>query len=217
MLENIKFLDHASNFLTEFNEYISDVDYEYIFNTLSSETMYDLIKLSEYYIDFFYKIGIQSMDFDHNLFLDSVCRISEIDIEINLYLTTYGKIGIHVSLKNNDPINPNFEILQHIYFINVNYANKVEFTNYIFNILFYAYIICSQFKFNPLLMYLYHKDDLDTLIEIRKRNIRLFNNDENCCVCNEQTITKTICKHTICQACFSSLIEKRCPLCRTDF
>jgi hypothetical protein len=214
MFENIKFLDSASNFLNEFNEYSSVVDYEHIFNYLQPDIKYDLFKLSEYYLEFFCNNGIQHLDFDYNLFLDSVCKLNLIELEINLYATTYKKVGIHVSLKNNDPIDSNFEILQHIYFKSVNYEDSNEFKNTLYNILFYAHIICTKFKFSPLLMYLYHEDDLDKLIEIRKRNIRLFNTKENCCVCIEQTITKTFCKHSLCQACYSSLITKNCPLCR---
>ena len=214
MFDNISFLNTCSNFLTEFNEFESEVNYSYIFNNLSSDTKYDLINLTDYYTNFFYKNEIDNNEYDHNLFIDSPSQISLIDIEINLYATTYGKVGIHVSLKNNDPLNPNFEILQHVFFTNVNYKNKPEFKNILYNILFYAHIICTQFKYSPLLMYLYHRDDLDILIEIRKRNIRLFNNEENCCVCIEQTITKTICKHALCQACYSSLVTKTCPICR---
>jgi hypothetical protein len=212
--EKIEFIEDASDFLTEFKEYFSKVNYRKIFNNLPVEIKVQLNQLSNYYSNFFEKIDLEHSDNGYNLFLDSVDSIDNLNVDINIYTTSYNKMGLHVSLKNNDSINPDYEILQHIYFVDVPFDDKHEMKKYLYNLLFYAYIICHDFSFNPLLMYLYHKNDIDKLVEMRKRNINLFSTVRNCSVCLEQTITKTPCKHYICQCCYSSLVVKKCPLCR---
>jgi hypothetical protein len=58
------------------------------------------------------------------------------------------------------------------------------------------------------------------------QNIKLDNVIETCCVCYNQTLTKTPCKHPLCHRCWFSIcketdddeddIECLCPLCRED-
>lgn len=45
--------------------------------------------------------------------------------------------------------------------------------------------------------------------------------DENCCVCNEATLTKTKCNHIVClpcrnKMCYGKLYDATCPVCRED-
>lgn len=37
---------------------------------------------------------------------------------------------------------------------------------------------------------------------------------KNCCVCDDETTHKTLCKHHICIVCISRLNKQRCPMCR---
>ena len=65
-----------------------------------------------------------------------------------------------------------------------------------------------------MLSYLNHRDDIPELLKIANSHTNLFGEKINCCVCMEQTITKTTCGHQLCQKCFCSLPKKICPLCR---
>ena len=104
--------------------------------------------------------------------------------------------------------------MQNLHLLDCDIENEDNFKNYIYNILFYTHIIIKQFKYNSLLKYLSHIDDIDDLIHIQELHLSLLSEIEECSVCLEPTITKTICKHVICQKCYSSLSKKICPICR---
>ena len=83
--------------------------------------------------------------------------------------------------------------------------------------MFITYFIVKEYKYSPLFYCLYHKDDVEELNNIKKRNLRLFGNELNeCCVCYEKTVKKTICKHNLCFKCYLKLEQKSCPLCRKE-
>ena len=80
------------------------------------------------------------------------------------------------------------------------------------------HIFVRDFKYNSLFINLYHNVDIENMLKIRNRSIRLYGNHNECCVCLENTIVKTDCKHFLCQKCFSKLSEpKTCPMCRNVF
>ena len=107
-------------------------------------------------------------------------------------------------------------MFQNIYLLDFDINNENEFKKYLYNILFYAYIIVRDFKYHPMLRYLNHKDDIDSLIDIKQTFMRLYGDTNECSVCFEPTITLTICNHYLCQKCYSQLQEKICPSCRAD-
>ena len=211
--------------LNEF-KYNSVVNYEKIFNNISNDTKNDLLIVTDYYYNYFSKeiINITSISSTIN----SLKKIDNMPIRIYLYVMTnykeyYNdidrvKIGVNVSLLIKDHVNKyEYDLLQHIFILNCDITNENCFKNYLYNILFYTHIILKDFKFHPLLYYIYHKDDIDNIVNIKLSFIRLFGDKHNeCSVCYENTIMKTVCNHYLCQKCFCSLIEKTCPLCREN-
>lgn len=206
-------------------DYNSLVDYEKIFNKLSTDIIEDLIIVTEYYYSLLKK-DIENDSINNIIYnISSVKEINGIPIKINLYiLTNYKryiddkesvKIGINVCLPIDEYINSEmYELLQHIYFLNCDITNDNNLKNYLYNILFYAHIIIKNFKYHPLLFHLHHEDDIKNIVNIKSSFIKLFGEFNKCCVCYENTITYTICKHYLCQLCYSKLTEKKCPICR---
>jgi hypothetical protein len=96
----------------------------------------------------------------------------------------------------------------------ININDEDELSNDIYNLLFYSHIIYNQFSYDPLLKYIYHRDEIQSIHDIKLSYINLFDNISECCVCMEPTNIKTMCKHTICQKCFCNLKPKKCPICR---
>ena len=133
--KNIFFIDGCSGFMSEFAEYNTKVDYEELFNNIPADVKKDIDDLADYYLQFFEIAEISNYDCDYNLFLDSIPKISGLEVDINIYTTSYKKIGLHVSLKKNDPINSENEILQHIFFLNAPFNKPIKFKNYIFNMI----------------------------------------------------------------------------------
>ncbi len=81
------------------------------------------------------------------------------------------------------------------------------------------YTILNDFKYSPILLNLYHKDEIKTISNIRYRRLRLFScpdDDLTCCCCLEQTVALTPCKHNLCYKCYVKLETKLCPICRTS-
>ena len=210
--------------IQEFN-YKSVVNYEKIFNELSDDIKNNLVTVTEYY----YRIIRNDID-SNNLFsilynISSVKQISGLPIKINLYIiTNYKKyihekesvkIGLNICLPVDEYVNSEiFDLLQQIYFLNCDIINENILKNYIYNILFYAHIIIKYFKYHPLLCHLHHEDDIQNIINIKNSFINLFGEFNTCSVCYENTVTFTICKHYLCQLCYSKLKEKKCPICR---
>lgn len=214
--------------INEFKGYKTVVDYEEYFNNLSRDVKKDLEFLSEYHYNDYKKNDINNL-LTITSKIPSVKKIDDMPIEINLYLIKdckknifsddiTNKIGINVCLSAKEYISEDVsDLLQNIYLLDCNIDDKEIFKNYIYNILFYAYMITQYFEYHPLLKYLYHKDDISYLVNIRQTYIRLFGEEDlSCSVCLEKTITKTNCNHYICQKCFCLLEKKKCPLCRKE-
>ena len=220
MKEFIKY----SGILKDFIIHKSIIDYEEIFNNLPAEVVEDLDILTEYYYNYL-STEIQNTSI-LSIKIQSIKSIDGLPIIFNLYLTKNfrpffsnatitNKIGLNISLPTREYISKNnMESLQNIHLLNCDIEDEDTFKNYIYNILFYAHIIVKHFKFDPLLRYLNHIDDIDDLIHIQELHLRLFGTIEECSVCLEPTITKTICNHVICQKCYCCLSKKVCPICR---
>jgi hypothetical protein len=102
-------------------------------------------------------------------------------------------------------------------FFNSRSITETKIKNYIYNLLFYIHIFVNNFVFDSLFDHFYHKDDIEPMKNIRLRIIRLFGNqDSECCVCGENSITTTECNHILCNKCFSKLPSKTCPMCRSN-
>jgi len=213
-----------SSILKEFRCFETDVDYEKIFNELDEDTISDLELLTEYYY-----IELTGENILSNIInLPCIKNISNLPIKIKLYyLKDYKifsiqtgpsskKIGISIYLPAIEVLNLNDGdgMVQNISFIMKNDITEDEFKNYIYNILFYAYVIIKNFIYHPILKYIYHNDDIDTLVHLKNVHIKLFGEKNECSVCMEETIGKTICKHNLCQKCYCGLQIKKCPMCR---
>jgi hypothetical protein len=218
-----KFIKY-SGIQKEFKIYSTQVDYENLFNNLSEEIREELKLLTEYYFQYI-KTQLENLNtVTLKIYHDK--KIDNIPMYLHLYVITdykpfinipasITKIGINLTLPENEYISSDYYyLLQNIYILGCNTDNDNEFKNYIYNILFYAYIICKDYQYHPMLSYLNHRDDIPELLKIAKAHINLFGEKINCCVCMEQTITKTTCGHQLCQKCFCSLSKKICPLCR---
>jgi len=220
----MKHFINYSGILKEFIIYKSSIDYEDIFNNLPNDTADELDALTEYYFDYLFR-EIQNINVISTR-IHSITHIDGLPVIANLYITKnfrqylsivpiINKIGINISLPIKDCImKKSSESLQHIYIMNFDIENEDNFKNYIYNILFYTYIIIHDFKYNPLLKYLNHKNEINDLVKLQLLHLKLFNIVNECSVCFESTITKTICNHVICQKCYCSLNSKICPICR---
>lgn len=200
--------------------YDTIVDYEMLFKEISDEDHTLLSRLTLYY----YKYFIDNTYF--SIAIEPIKKIDGIPIRIHFYINRNiydyrteeisTKIGVNVSMPPYEYVNvENSEILQNINLLGCDLNNEKIFKNYIYNVLFYTQIIIRDFKFHPILSYLNHKDDIENLLEIKGSIIKLFGENIDCCVCLEKTITKTICDHGLCQSCYSNLVTKSCPLCRS--
>jgi hypothetical protein len=226
---SIEFLDNffVSNELS--NIYKIDKDnYKKLFQELSQETKDDLLSLQNDIFDILSNIIEKNKrenleEFSFNLNLDGVNKINNFSSNIQLYFSKnrdyknngyVAKIGIIVSLSSHDYLDEYYDIFQHIYFLDFDYKNERTLKNHIYNILFHSYIITKFYKYSQLFYYMYLPEDIEKMVKIRKRNIRLFGEYKECSVCLEQTVSETKCNHPLCQKCYSSLTEKKCPLCR---
>lgn len=213
----------CSSFFNEFRIYRSVVDYSVIFDTLSDDIKNDLEELTRYYYEYLEEeltdIGTISVP------IQSVKKIDGIPVNIFMgiskdymqYVNSTGiksRISLSVYLSNKNYMHPEIFTLQNINLLNCNIESEDMFTNYIYNILFYAYVVIHQFKFHPMLLYLHHEEDIANLVDIRMCHVRLYGETNECCICLEKTITHTVCNHFICQRCYCKLDNKVCPLCR---
>ena len=206
-------IDNRDNgYLNELHGYVTTVNYSDVFDNLPEEVKIDLYNETEKYKTVFSNLGTTNIS--TSIFLDIVRNICEFDVDIELYIKKYNnfsKMGFNVYIKNTVyPAN-----LQSFYYINFD-VDKLD--NYIYNTLFHIYIFIRHFKYSPLFNFFHHENDIQNMIEIRMRGLRLFGNldDIDCSVCMEKTVGVTICKHILCQKCFSKLSTKICPMCRHD-
>ena len=218
-----KFVEIKSDINELSNYYKTSIDYSEIFNLLDENIKNDLEKLTEcIYINTIKNIG---NDKQLLFFLDDKQEIDGVECTFQIYVNEIQldyktnkitpKIGAIICIANNDYMGNVSDLLQNISISNFEPKVEFEYKNSLYNILFMCYMMINNFKFSPLFYSIYHKDDLKKMIEIRKRNIRLFGKYNECCVCYEQTITHTDCNHYLCQKCFISMNEKKCPMCRT--
>lgn len=216
-----------NNIIHEFKIYKTCVDYEELFNSLTPEIKEELDKLTEYYFNYFSSIDsntiIISTEMKHIKKIDELPTtiyfylIKEYKEYINLPNVTV-KLGINVALKNKEYIDGEY-MLQNIYLLDCDIFNAEIFKNYIYNILFYTYILVRDFHYSPMLKHLNHIQDIPNLLDIAYLHISLFgeNMEEyKCSVCLDNTITKTFCNHVLCQKCYSKLTKKQCPICRKN-
>jgi hypothetical protein len=212
-----KFIRADYGFCNEVTGYKSVVDYEREFNNLTSDVLEDLNKEVNFYFDLFIggNLATTVIDITNK-------SISHIHFDVDLYIyeasTNYSRIGFQVFMKDTS------YILQHLsYFAPFNIKNfdtqpsQIDtFKEYIFNCMFYIYIFCKKFKFHPMLNFFYHSDDITSMSDIKLRRNRLFGDEDNdCSVCFESTVTTTQCNHSLCNSCYAKLKVKVCPLCRS--
>ena len=211
-----KFIKADYGFCNEVVGYKSIVDYENEFTNTPSEVLEDLNKEVEFYFNYFisHNSATTIIDITNK-------NISSIHFDVDLYIyetsSNYSRIGFRVFMKDTS------YILQHLsYFAPFNMKNfdtqplQIDvFKEYIFNCLFYIYIFCKKFKFHPMLNFFYHADDIHSISDIKLRRHRLFGDEDNdCSVCFDPTVTTTPCNHSLCNSCYSKLKAKVCPLCR---
>lgn len=226
---NYDFVNYDS-ILNEFKIYDSNIDYEKLFNELSEDIQKDILTLT----DLYYKIFVTELQVENtttlSIFLNSTKKIDKIPVKTHLgvfknfkYMDqetgeekVVNKISVNLCLHSHEHVSNNFEVLQNVFILDFDIENEIEFKKYLYNILFYAYIIFRDFKYHPMLKYLNHKNELDSLVKLKTSFIKLFGESDDCSVCLDQTIYKTTCNHYLCQKCFSQLKEKLCPSCRSD-
>ena len=219
-----------SGILNDFKIYTSNVDYEKLFNDISEETDKNILEITELY----YKFFKAELDIENtasiSITLNSCKKIDKIPVKAHLavyknfkYINTVtglqeecNKISLNVCLPSYEYVSGSFEMLQQIYLLNFSLDDENEFKKFLYNIIFYAYIIFRDFKFHPMLTYLTHKDEIGSLVNLKNCFISLFGESNDCSVCLDQTTSTTICDHYLCQKCFSQLREKICPSCRCN-
>jgi len=216
--------------LYEFKIYNSKLDYEPLFNELSEEVKNDILYLTKLYFNFFKEeLSIENTT-SISISLNSVKKIDKIPIKAHIsvsknfkYINILNgnqeetcKISVNICLPSYEYVSGTFEMLQSIYLINLDLEDEYVFKKYLYNILFYSYIIMRDFRYHPMLKYLNHKDDIKKLLEIKNSFVRLYGEINECSVCLDPTITSTICNHYLCQKCYSQLNNKVCPSCRAE-
>ena len=216
--------------LCEFKIYNTKIDFEKLFNELPKDVKKDILCLTElHYLFFREELRIENTT-SMSINLNSVKKIDKIPIKayislsknykyINILDGNYSetsKISIVICLPSYEYVSCNFEMLQSIYLIDFDLEDEYVFKKYLYNILFYSYIIIKDFQYHPMLKYLNYKDDIENLLNIKNSFIRLYGEINECSVCLENTTTFTICNHYLCQKCFSQLNDKVCPTCRAD-
>lgn len=216
--------------LNEFKISGSTIDYEKIFYDTSADIHNDIFDITNLYYDFFkLELNVENTA-SISIMLNSTRKIDKIPVKAHLavlkkykYINTQtgqqtevNKISINICLHSYEHVTGNFEILQNIFILDFDIENENEFKKYLYNTIFYAYIIFKDFKYHPILKYFIHKDEIDSIVKLKSSFITLFGESDDCSVCLDQTIYKTMCNHYLCQKCFSQLKEKKCPSCRTE-
>lgn len=213
--EDYEFIDDIQ-FYNEIIGYRSVVNYETIFENLNDQTKSDLKREVLFYYNYFTENSMTSINIDVNN-----KKINSMNFDIDMYTyhitTNTSRIGIQIFLRDNS------SPLQYIAYIapynlknfSTSNSQKKIFREYLYNILFRIHIFCTEFQYHPMLVYMYHKDDIPPMTDIKLRRARLFGDDLECSVCLEKTVMMTSCNHSLCHICFSKLRIKTCPLCRS--
>lgn len=215
-MENISFIENINGFLIEISGFETKVTYKDIFDNLDDILKLDLLQESEYYMTLLSSHRYFEFETTINFYIDCFEDVCDMDVDIEFFINKNdqnNRIGFNVYMKNTGL----GIMLQSFEITNFDIDDENVLVNYIFNTIFYIHLFVRHFKYDSLFMYLYHPVDLDDLIAIRNRRIRLFgNSDMECSVCLNKCILKTSCKHYLCQSCFSQLDNKICPLCRNN-
>lgn len=210
-----KFIKADHEFLHEIAGYTSIVDYNQEFSQLTDDILKDLKEEVDYYFNLFVNGNLPTAIID-----TTNKSISSIHFDIDLYIyeisSTHSRIGFQVFMKETSLI------LQHLSYtapfnkaFNLYPQQMDTFKEYLLNCLFYIFIFCRKFRYHPMLTFFHHVDDIKTMADIKLRRHRLFGDEETeCSVCFESTITLTTCNHSLCHSCYSKLRVKVCPLCR---
>lgn len=216
--------------LNEFKIYNINTDYEKLFNEIPENIHNDIFDITNLYYDFFNtELNVENTA-SISIILNSTKKIDKIPVKANLavfkkfkYIDTQtgeqkvvNKISVNIYVNSYDHVSGNFEMLQNIFILDFDIEDEYDFKKYLYNTLFYAYIIFKDFTYHPMLKYLIHKDELDSIVKLKNSFITLFGETDDCSVCLDKTIYVTICNHYLCQRCFSQLREKICPSCRSS-
>ena len=209
------FLKLNAEFYSEIIGYKSVVDLRKEYKLLSENLKDDLKQEVEFYYDYFSSTSNSSIIIDVNN-----RKISNLTFDIDMYIYSispnYSRIGFQVFLKDNSSPLQNCSYMVPFYLKNEKHMQFIK--SYLYNILFIIHVFCFKFKYHPMLMYLYHEDDIESMATIKLRRNRLFGDTSTeCCVCMEQTVMITSCNHNLCHICYSKLKIKICPLCRSVF
>ena len=221
---------NPNGMLHEFKIYDSKINFEKLFNELSEEVKKDILFLTELHYNFFKEELLIDNTTSISITLNSVKKLDKIPIKAHISISKkykyinmlngntleVSKMSINICLPSYEYVSGTFEILQSIYLIDFDLEDENVFKKYLYNILFYSYIIIKDFQYHPMLKYLNYKDDIENLLNIKNSFIRLYGEINECSVCLENTTTFTICNHYLCQKCFSQLNDKVCPTCRAD-
>lgn len=220
----IKSVQNNGKFVNELKGFKSKINYEDVFNVLEKDVKTDIFYEMEKYFNIFNDELKLANNISSAVFIEQpLKKISELPIDIEIYALKHtfdddvvtGKIGFNIYLIDTECS----VVLQTFQFYDFDISNDDIFKNYIYNIIFYIYIVLKNFEYNKLFNNIYHKDDINHMIEAKSRTIRLFGDKDeiDCCVCLENTVSKTICNHNLCHCCYSKLAPKMCPLCRQMF
>ena len=195
--------------LYEFKIYEHKINFERLFNELTEEVKKDILYLTELHFNFFKEELSVENTHSISITLNSVKKLDKIPIKAHISVTKKfkyiniltgshletTKISVNICLPSYEYVSGTFEMLQSIYLIDFDLEDQNVFKKYLYNILFYSYIIIRDFKYHPLLKFLNHKDHIENLLEIKNCFNRLYGETNECSVCFEPTITSTICNH----------------------
>lgn len=219
--EDIQFIE-LENVLTEFPLYKSNVNYENIFNKLEPLTKRLLSGISMFYFESIKRQIIEEYIEDGETVIIKIPHFSFENIPLIAHLSfqkndTILRINLTFTISSEHQMAAKQEINQSVSIINGQVEDIDDMFNYIYIMMFYLREISRDFRYSPILTYLYHKNDIMELEQAAEKHLLLFGKMEECCVCNENCIYKTACNHILCHICFYKLKEKKCPICRKDF
>jgi len=202
----------VNNYIYEYNEIESE---EFLFN--------DIIDLKNYKID--KKALIFLSNHYSKLYLKSSDNIFSLSLDVNIDGI---KCTVSFTYIKNTAIRAFFTI--NTVYCNINKQllsfelthNTLKIENMLYNLFYHYNFVINNFKYSNYLNILYYKNiDYNTTF-IEYKNKLLYNidteTDNECCICYSKTLLKTPkCNHSLCYMCFSKLIKKCCPTCRTCF
>lgn len=211
-----KFINNFFHF-NEIKDYYDLSSKENIFNSLNDDVKNDLSIVTNNLYETFSKKLENSKQYSINL--DGIDLIDGFNCYILIHVNIFPETKQISLIVNNDNnyITLQNDIYQKIVYSDIDIVSENNFKNYIYNILFFCYLIVREYKYSPLFYNFYHKNDIIEMNNNRKRNIKLFGKNEECCICYDQTVNKTICDHSLCLRCLNKIPNnnKKCPLCRT--